>query len=309
MFVKRTLRSHAAVLVAVGTLCNLSTLRAAEPTVLEGAIVTLIEQAEVPARALGPRTELTVREGDLVKTGQTLAKIDDTEAALAAQRAETELAVARREAANELPVLAATKAAEAARAELKRAGESMAKYDKSVSHSELDRLRLAADEAEFKQKQAVHVRESAALTARVKENELQTIQHRLRLHQIMAPISGVVVEIKRRPGEWVEPGIPVVRLVLMDRLRVEAFYDVALLPTDLVGRPVKLRLAPADGKPTEYSGRITFVNPEVNPVNGQVRIWAEVENRDGALRSGMQGTLLLAPTDSTTAAKVPGSKS
>lgn len=281
-----------------------------EPIVLDGAIVTLIEHAEVPARALGPLAELTVREGDTVAGGSLLAKIDDGEAALDADRAALELAVARRDAANELPILAATKAEEAALAELKRATDSVAKYDKSISQSELDRLKLAADEAGLRRRQAIHVRESAELTARVKENELQTSRRRLQLHQIVAPISGVVVEIKRRRGEWVEPGMPVVRLLLMDRLRVEAFYDVARLPPNLVGRPVVLRTASpddaADSGGEEFGGRITFVHPEVNPVNGQVRIWAEVENREGRLRSGMQGTLRIAAADgvkATTAVK------
>jgi macrolide-specific efflux system membrane fusion protein len=269
---------------------------AAEPTAIDGAIVTLIEQAEVPARAVGPLAEIMVREGDVVKRGQILARIDDAEAKLAADRAEVELAVARREAANELPVLAAAKAAEAARAELKRAVDSQAKFDKSISQTELDRLRLAADEAEYKQRQATHIRETAELTARVKENELQTIRHRLQLHQIVAPIDGVVVEVKRRLGEWVEPGMPVVRLVMMDRLRVEAFVGAAELGSGAVDRPVEFRVAQADGEVAgKYEGRITFVSPEVNPVNGQVRLWAEVPNVDNTLRPGMNGTLVLVP--------------
>jgi macrolide-specific efflux system membrane fusion protein len=266
----------------------------AEDTVIEGAIVTLIEQADVPARAAGPLAELLVREGDVVKRGDVLAKIDDAEAKLAAARAEVELTVARREAKNELPVLAAEKAAAAARAELKRAMESSAKFEKSVSQSELDRLQLSADEADLKQRQAVHVRETAELAARIKENELQTIRHRLQLHEIVAPIDGVVVEMRRRPGEWVEPGAAVVRLVLMQRLRVEAFCDVSRLESLAVGRPVRVRVVAAGAEPASYEGRITFVSPEVNPVNGQVRIWAEVENRDGVLHPGMNGTLTLA---------------
>lgn len=271
----------------------------AETTVLEGAIVTLIEHVDVPARALGPVAEWKIHEGDVVKAGDLLGKVDDAEAALTAERAATELTVARRDAANELPILAATKGAEAARAELKRAVESTTKYEKSVSQSEMDRLKLAADEADLKQRQAVHVRESAELAARVKENELATARLKLQLHQVTAPISGVVVEMKRRVGEWVEPGMPVVRLVRMDRLRAEAFSDVGSLPPNAVGRAVELRLVGIDGAAAAtYVGRITFVHPEVNPVNGQVRLWAEMENRDGALRPGMQGTLTVLPAQS-----------
>lgn len=287
-----------AILCVASLAVNLAFVCGAETTVLDGAIVTLIDHVDVPARAVGPLAEWSVREGDQVKRGAQLGKIDDGEAALVAERAATESTLARREAGNELPVLAAAKAADAAKAELKRAVESTAKYQKSVSLSELDRLKLAADEAELKHRQAIHVRESAELTARMKENESATAQLRLEQHRVTAPIDGVAVEIKRRVGEWVEPGMPVVRLVRLDRLRVETFCDAAELPADAVGRPVELRLNSNAKDAPKYSGRIVFVHPEVNPVNGQVRIWAEVENLAGALRPGMQGALTVLPAAS-----------
>jgi len=41
-----------------------------------------------------------------------------------------------------------------------------------------------------------------------------------------------------------------------------------------------------DGKPQAFSGKIAFISPEVDPITGQVRVWAEVDNRDGRLRPG-----------------------
>jgi macrolide-specific efflux system membrane fusion protein len=133
--------------------------------------------------------------------------------------------------------------------------------------------------------------------ARIKANELDTARLRLQLHQIQAPIAGVVVEVKRRQGEWVEPGMPLLRILLMDRLRVEAFCNAAELSNVKVGKPIKLRVG-RDGGATEYPGSIMFVSPEVNPVNGQVRIWAEVKNEGGHLRPGMNGSLLIAASES-----------
>ena len=56
----------------------------------------------------------------------------------------------------------------------------------------------------------------------------------------------------------------------------------AVLAVDLPGKPG-----------TEFDGEVVFVSPEVNPVNGQVRVWAEVVNRDNRLRPGLQGTLTI----------------
>ena len=53
--------------------------------------------------------------------------------------------------------------------------------------------------------------------------------------------------------------------------------------------------ATAEGGPVTFEGRITFVDPEINPVSGQYRIWAELPNPDGRLRPGHRITLQLAP--------------
>jgi macrolide-specific efflux system membrane fusion protein len=44
---------------------------------------------------------------------------------------------------------------------------------------------------------------------------------------------------------------------------------------------------------------VVFVSPEVDPVNGQVRIWAEIDNKSLVLRPGLQGALLIEPRSDT----------
>ena len=40
------------------------------------------------------------------------------------------------------------------------------------------------------------------------------------------------------------------------------------------------------GNSTPFEGTIVFVSPEVDPISGQVRVWAEIDNRNGRLRPG-----------------------
>ncbi|MGC3967454.1 MAG: HlyD family secretion protein [Pirellulales bacterium] len=100
-----------------------------------------------------------------------------------------------------------------------------------------------------------------------------------------------------RPGEWVEPGKPVVRLVRLDRLRVEGFvrYDQQS-PGSLHGKTVRAEIASAGGVRHSFSGRVTFVSPIVQP-GGEYRIWAEVENRreneHWLLRPGLEAELTI----------------
>ena len=41
-----------------------------------------------------------------------------------------------------------------------------------------------------------------------------------------------------------------------------------------------------------------FVSPEVNPVNGQIRVWAELENQDLLLRPGVAAEMTIEPAGS-----------
>jgi macrolide-specific efflux system membrane fusion protein len=266
-----------------------------EPIEVDEALVTLIEQVEVPAREAGVLAAIDVREGQVVAVGDALAHLDDTQAQLTKKRAEIELDVARAEAENDVDVRFAEKSTEVTRAELRRASESMEKYKKSVSATELDRLRLEAERAALQVEQAQQELKVAGFTQRLKQNELDYAVWTLERLRIKSPLDGVVVEINQRPGEWVEPGETMFRVVRIDRLRVEAFLDAHQAAGLLVGRPVKLAIDAKGDATAEFSGKIVFVSPEVDPVNGQVRVWAEVENPDGQLRPGVHGKLSIGP--------------
>jgi RND family efflux transporter MFP subunit len=266
-----------------------------QPVHLEAALITLIEQADVAAREAGQLAGISAREGQLVAAGELLAQIDDIEAQLARQRAQVELEIAAKDAANEVKVRFAAKNLEVARAELRRAVESVERYAKSVSESELDQLRLTAERAALELEQARHLQEVAQLAVQQKQTELEFARRAVERCQVVAPLSGMVVQVKKRRGEWVEPGETVVRIVRIDLLRVEGFVHVADLPGDWAGRAVTLQVDLPGQGPSRFDGELVFVSPEVNPVNGQVRVWAEVNNRGLVLRPGLQGRLTIHP--------------
>ena len=269
---------------------------------LSEAVLTPVDRWEIPARSGGVLTTVDVVEGARVAAGQLLATIDDEEARLAVERAEIALEVARAEAQNELRAAAAAKTAEVAKAELQRAVESFEKYKKSVSETELDRLRLTVEQTTLEFKQAQHERALALLTVRLRENERTTARQAFDRRRVRAPADGVVVELLRRPGEWVEPATTIARITRTDRLRVEAFVDAPrarrLVDADVRFEPTPFDDAEAAREPPAR-GRLTFVSPEVNPVNGQVRLWAEIDNADGRLRQGLSGTLVIVEAAAT----------
>src|SRR6185437_6688374 len=164
---------------------------------LDSVLVTLIEQVDVPARDPGVLAKLPVREGLVIEEGAVLAELEDLEARQTVERARLELDVATMEAGNDLKVRFARKSHEVALAELKRATESVEKYKRSVSQSELDSLRLTADGAALEVEQAQHDLDIAGLNRRLKENELDVATGRLERLKIVAPLAGMVVQLKR----------------------------------------------------------------------------------------------------------------
>jgi macrolide-specific efflux system membrane fusion protein len=264
---------------------------------VDSVLVTLIEQVAVPAREGGVIKRIEVREGDLVDEDAFLARIDDDEALLTAERARIEVEIARKQAENDIKVRFAKKSAEVAAAELKRSREAVERYSKSVSDTEIDRLRLSAERAVLEIEQSQHDLDTNKLLTALKESEHRLAVHNVERRKILSPIAGVVVEINRHRGEWVEAGETVMRILRVDRLRAEGFVDSKVVSSDLAGRLVTLHVD-LPGKPkSEFQGKLVFVSPEVNPVNGQVRVWAEIENRGLLLRPGLQGSLSIHVVD------------
>ena len=262
---------------------------------IESAQLTLIEQADISASESGLLSNLQVREGEMVEAGAALAGIDDREARVVRDRAKTEWDLARATAQNDVTVRFSKLSAAVAKAELLRAQESNEKFPKSVSQTEIDRLRLLADKAELEIEQAELTLNQAQLSLQVKQLDVERASLALERRQLIAPFPGMVVQWKKQRGEWVEPGTPVMRLIRLDRLRAEAFLSAKESSQNLVGRKVAFVVPSDSTDPHPHEGKLVFVSPEIDPVNGQVRIWAEIDNKELKLRPGQTATLIIAP--------------
>lgn len=288
------MRTRQKAVLSVAVIAVLTGLTAAhgDEIQISSALVKLLEQVEVPAREAGVLESLSVREGAMVASGDLLGKIDDRAPTFDKSKAEIELLGAKKLASSDVKVRFATKSAEVAAAELRRALESSARLAESVTASELDQLKLMADKTKLEIEQAELEHELAQTAVALKQNDLATAEHAISQRQITAPLSGFVAQVLKQPGEWVEPGEPIARILRLDRLKAEGLVSAEAFDGSLMGRPVTLTLM-HNQIPVEYSGKIAFVSPEVDPVNGQVRFWAEIENTDLRLRPGLHGSLTI----------------
>jgi macrolide-specific efflux system membrane fusion protein len=269
-------------------LVSLAPAATADGIKITGALVKLIDQLDVPAREQGTIVQLRVQEGSRVTDGDLLMRIDDTEARYAEDRAKVELSIAAQQAASDVAVRLAERTLVTAEGELRRAEEARAKLRNIVTEAEYEKLRLAADQAKLAVEKAQQDRTVAQLQRDLKKVEADFAARQTARHQATAPFAGVVVQVHKHQGDWVEPGDKMLRLIRLDRLRVEGFLDAAVAKPSLEGRPVALTL---DGAGGSFAGKLIFVSPEIDPINKQVRVLAEIENPMLNLQPGSRGTL------------------
>lgn len=265
--------------------------------VLEHCRVSLIEEAQVPGRETGALVQMDVREGQEVKKGDEIGRIDDTKMAMLKKVKERELEAALYQATNDVNVRFAEKAAAVAVKEWELVARANKATPGAIAAIEVDKLKLGAQKAQLSIEQAQRDMKVAKLTGGVKSAEVEAAEADIQLRRIIAPLDGVVVHVYKHLGEWVPPGDPVVHIVRIDRLRIEGFVNAAdLNPSEVDGRSVTVDAELARGRKVRFTGKIVFVSPSVQ-AGGEYLVWAEVDNKqeDGhwLLRPGLTATMTI----------------
>ena len=252
---------------------------AAMQTVLHNCYVTQIEEVQVPAQEAGVLVQVDVREGDTVQAGQLLAQIDDVQARMQQRVAQFELQVAREEAESDISVRYARATEAVARQEWQQAVEANKKVVGAVPEAEVRRLVLKQNEAALSIEQAEMRRRIAALEARVSEARVEAAGVNIERRQIAAPLDALVLKVHHHEGEWVQPGVPVVHLIKLDRVWVEGSLTAqTYTPAEVHDRPVSVRVALARGREETFQGQIVFVKPVIE-ADDTFLVRAEIANR------------------------------
>jgi len=277
---------------------------AAESYTVPSCLITLIEDVDVPAQEAGMLKELLVREGDEVKIGDPLGQIDDELEQELKKVAVYKLDVAKKEAKNENSVKAAMAAMQVAEAEVEQAKEANRLRSDTVARAELIRIALGHEHATLQWKQSEYDLEIAEISKLVRQAEDDVAALQLRRRGIVATLDGIVVERYLDEGEWLRPGDRVLRIIRMDRLRIEGFIDATKVSPSQVkrGDKVSVRLSPKEPVPggpamgQEFSGEIVHVSPVVE-AGPRFLVWAEVDNPqnngDWPLRPGLHADMTI----------------
>lgn len=273
---------------------------AASPTIeIDDAQLSLIQNTFVAAPIAGLVAEVSVAEGDQVDVGRPMVLLDDEQVRTELDATRAAFDAARLKADNDVDARYAKRTLEVRTRELEQSVEANEGFAGAISSTEIAKLQLVVDQAKLAIEQAEHDLQVAAAGANEKFAAARMAEARLVKHTIAAPVAGQVVEVAVEPGEWVEAGKPVVRLVSLDPIRVECFVDGNEYGPELVGRSVQFFASGANvgnGLKQPFRGTVTYVSPELHPVTGQARLWATIENPKQMARAGMRGRLVIEAT-------------
>lgn len=286
--------------VACTTLCALLSSCIVYAIVYDGEEITVnpvlikvIEEVAVPAIQEGPILNIQVKEGQVVQVGQPLMQLDDQLARLKQQQADLEQKIAAKKAGNRSSVLLAETETRVTNSSLQRAMESRKRFPDTPSQAEVDEIELRVAQAKQHLEQATQEFQLAEIAKELSVKNLELVTFELERHQIKSPIQGAVIEIIAKKGEWVRPGEPLVRVMRVDRLKVEGFLKRDSVSTLLLDRSVSIVVEGGEGEKERHIGKIVFISPVVEPNDRTQRIVAEVDNSKGLLGPGLRAKMII----------------
>ncbi len=234
-----------------------------------GCVIEPADSAEVAAAAPGVLEAVKVERGTRVRRGQVIATLQSD-----VERAAVESARARASAESELNALAAAR--DLAKIKLKRM-HALAQLDFG------GRLELENAAAEFEI--ADHKLQQAREVLVVAQRDHELAKRQLEQRQVRSPIDGVVADRLLNPGERVD-GRPIVRVLAIDRLRVEVVVPSSRFGRIREGMHASVK---ADGvEAPEVSARVTQVDRFVDAASGTFRARLSLPNADGAVPAGVR---------------------
>ncbi len=222
--------------------------------------VKAVNSAFVKARVAGELQDLKVREGDYVKVGEVIAKVDTTEYQARTRQAQQQ--------------------AQAAKAQVDIAQRNFDNNQALVSKGFISSTALESSAATLAAAQASFSAAQAGADVALKALDDTVLR---------APIAGVVSQRLVQPGERVAVDARVVEIVDLARLEVEASLSAADSFLVKVGQTARLTV---EGSDKPVVAKVARINPSAVAGSRAVLIYLAIDSSTG-LRQGFfaQGTL------------------
>lgn len=235
-----------------------------------------VRQATVKSKVSGEVRQITVREGEAVTAGQVLVKVDtaDLDAKLLERQGQLE----------------------SARAQLAMAEKNLNNNQKLLKQSFISQN--AFDNSESTLNVSLGSVKSAEAQVRLAQNALKDAV-------VTAPLSGVVSKRHVQPGEKVGFDAPLVTVVDLRDMELQALIPAVDIPEIKPGMTVSL-IVDGFGE-RKFTGRIERIAPSTEAGTRAILVFVGIPNTDAALRGGMFATGRIALFAGAAVASLPAS--
>lgn len=233
-----------------------------------------VNQATVKAKVSGEVRQIAAREGEAVRAGQVLGRIDTADL--------------------EARLIEKTGALEAARAQLALAEKTRA------SNQALLKQNFISQNAYDNSESTLNVAKGSVKSA---EAQVQLAQNALKDAVVVSPLAGTVAKRHVQLGEKVAFDSPLVTIVDLGQLELQAAVPAVDVPELAIGMPVELAI---DGfGERRFTGRIERINPATAAGTRAIMVYVGIPNSDRALRGGMFATGRIALSAGSPVATLP----
>ena len=218
-----------------------------------------VHQATVKAKVSGDVRQITVREGEAVQAGQLLVRVDTADL--------------------DARVLERQGQLQSAKAQYAMAEKTAAMNQKLLKQNFISQNAADNTESTF---------EAAKGSVQAAEAQLKVAQNALRDAVATAPLSGIVAKRHVQPGEKVAFDSPLVTVVDLKEMELQALVPSADIPELRPGMTVDLAV---DGFPDrKFTGRIERINPATEAGTRAILVFVGIPNPSLTLRGGMFAT-------------------
>lgn len=281
-------------------------------TVTANGTLAAFDQTTVSVKVAGRLSSISVDLGSVVRSGQLIAQLDVNDYKLRVQQSEAALSQARArlglspDGTDDRVSPEQTGTVRQAKAQLDEARFSRERAVRLVEQGIMAKADFDAADATFKVAQSRYqdaieeIRNRQALLAQ-RRSELALSRQQLADTGVHAPIDGVVQLKRASIGEYLAAGAPLVDIVRMNPLRLQAQVPERDASTVRFGQSVRVSV---EGDAKVYLGQIRRLSPVITQDNRMLMVEADVQN-DGSLRPGSFAKAEIVTNDAKMAVTVP----
>ncbi|MGB7346918.1 MAG: HlyD family efflux transporter periplasmic adaptor subunit [Pirellulaceae bacterium] len=247
---------------------------------VQECVVQFAKEVDVPALESGLVAEVHVTTNQSVVTGGPVLRLGDETLIIRRAAAQTRLESAIKEAESTIELDFAKAALEESEAELDLNRRIEKENGGAISRERVRQLSLSFERAKLEVARAYQRIDQSLVAVKLQQSEIAVLDDQLRRLHADSPLSGIVLDVGKSKGEWVEQGQSVATIARIDRLHVHAFIrGNQISPSDCVGLPVSVLWQDSTtSAERKLSGEVISVDPQRLP-GSRFRIHAEVINQ------------------------------